>query len=133
MKPLLFFTILLLLPCYGCPKHCVVLPPNILFRIIDGQTQEDLLASGKLKDADIKVVDPSGKMYPVAVYGNDTLKYVNTYDFKVGEHRYILAAGEKRVEFSVAASENDCEVYVKTIEMNGVYFLDPRGFYVVLL
>ncbi|MGN7784527.1 hypothetical protein ACTJIJ_08370 [Niabella sp. 22666] len=109
MRNTILFFILILVSCNKTNQPlCAPPPPSVKFRLMDAQTNKDMLATGILLASEISAVNSAGKSLYVYVSNGDTMRTISVLGFDQGAHGYKLKAGEKEISFSAEVIKGDC-------------------------
>lgn len=129
----LSFLLIFAISCTKNGKMCHLPPPSISFRLIDKNTNADLLANGTISKSQLTAKDETGKSFDVFIQGNDTLKMASVIiGANVGLHNYQVVSPNGTVNFSADVYKTKrCGWAIKSWDVKTDHVKDKRGFMVV--
>lgn len=135
MRNTFLFLVLILMSCNKTNQPlCAPPPPSVQFRLMDAQTNKDMLATGILVASEISAVNSAGKSLYVYVNNGDTMRTISVSGFDQGAHVYKLRAGTKEVNFSAEVIKGDCGPLAGDMKVFGYDApMDKWGSFVVAL
>ena len=135
MRNTFLFLILILVSCNKARQPlCAPPPPSVQFRLIDGPTQKDMLATGILLASEISAVNSAGKSLYVYISNGDTMRTIHVSGFDLGTHGYKLKAGVREINFSAEVIKGDCGPLAGEMKVAGYDApIDKWGSFVVTL